>query len=231
MFNCLLYSISYMKKKSRLVNYLLDVFIRQILKRRTKVFHKYSDEILKKFIEYAKQCNVEVFLFWGTHLGAYRDNNFIPHDCDMDFAVKSQEDIDKLKRHLENSDFTLLSEFFIPGEGIQEIKLAYNKISFDIFYVATVEDSCFAYCYDLEVHCHDGYAVCSPVQYHFPHFGLTEIDFRGTKCLIPDDSNGVLSAIYGDDFMTPNPKHKSGSRCKHKILFEYWEKPGFFKQY
>ena len=93
MIHCLLYVVGYMKKKSKFVNFLLGIITRRILKRRVKTFHKHADEILNKFLDYAKQCNVEVFLFWGTHLGAYRDHNFIPHDCDMDFAVKSQEDI------------------------------------------------------------------------------------------------------------------------------------------
>lgn len=70
--------------------------------------------------------------------------------------------------------------------------------------------------------------LCSCTEIYFPKFHLQEITFRGMQFLVPANGKEVLSAIYGDDFMIPNAKHKSCSRCTHRIIYPFYEKPAFW---
>lgn len=220
-----------LKKKTKIVRYISRLKQNLILGRRAKKFHLEKDAILQKFLAYCEKCDVKSFLFWGTHLGAYRDHDFIGHDCDMDFGVRNRSDLLKLKENIENSEFKLLAEYFSPADGLCELKFTYKDISFDIFYIGDDEESYFGYCFDVANRYSDNYLICNSTQYRFPAFELVPIEFRGMQCLIPSNSPEVLSAIYGEDFMIPNPNHESGSRCKRKTIYQYWEKPVFLKKY
>ncbi|PID90768.1 MAG: hypothetical protein CSA97_01295 [Bacteroidetes bacterium] len=53
------------------------------------------------------------------------------------------------------------------------------------------------------------------LQYSFPHHifkNPTEIEFEGRLLDAPNDVHAYLSTVYGEDYMTPPPKHK---RPKH----------------
>ena len=47
--------------------------------------------------------NIEFILDYGTLLGAYRDNQFIPYDSDIDISICST-DYDRVHKLLNNED-------------------------------------------------------------------------------------------------------------------------------
>lgn len=223
--------ISYLKYKNKLMARVIAEREKQIIRHRTKRFHEEADTILKKFMQYSKECGVETFLFYGTLLGAYRDHDFIKHDCDMDLGVRSQEALSVLKKNISNSEFKLTYEYFIPDEGTHIVKFAYKNVEFDIYYIANDGELLSSYCFEHILDVFDGHAICVPEKYSFPPFDLTEIEFHGVTCLIPSNCERVLASLYGDDFMIPDPNHVSGSKCKYKTSYTYWEKPGFRRKY
>ena len=223
--------INYLRHKSKFMARIVAIREKQIFNRRKKRFHEEADTILKKFIQYSNDCGVKTFLFYGTLLGAYRDHDFIKHDFDMDFGVRSQEELSILKKNISNSEFKLTREYFIPDEGTHIIKFAYKGVVFDIFYIANDGELLSSYCFEDVRDIRDGHILCIPEKYSCQPFDLTEIEFRGVTCLIPSNCERVLASLYGDDFMIPDPNHEFGSGCEYKTSYVYWEKPGFCRVY
>ncbi len=192
-------------------------------------FKKYSVSVLDKMITISKAVNVDLFLFFGTHLGAYRDHSFISHDIDMDFGILSKDDFQKLIKYLKNTDCNIDHCYYSPINGISELTLEFNKIHVDVFLINKENNSeFFTNCYCTDAYVNEEIALCRTHKIFFPSFKLQTMEFLGHNCLIPSNSNDVLSSIYGDDYMIPNPNHKSGSRCKHIEYIDSWISPVFY---
>lgn len=188
----------------------------------------YADSMLQILAQIYEKDQVEFFLFWGTFLGAYREHDFIPHDLDMDIAVWNDENLYKLKECLIASGFTYLGKYCFPDHGVEEMKFDYHGVHLDVFKINKSEEEYSSIVFADVASCPNNIQLCSCTEIYFPKFNLQKITFRGRKFLAPTNEKELLSAIYGDDFMIPNAKHQSGSRCSHLIIYPFYEKPAFF---
>lgn len=207
-----------------------NIRIRYRFKKLNEKFLIHADNMLQILAQIYEKDHLEFFLFWGTFLGAYREHNFIPHDLDMDIAVWDEDSLYKIKECLTASGFAFLGKYFFPDHGVEEMKFDYHGVHLDVFKINKSETEFSSMIFTDIVSCPNSTQLCSCTEIFFPKFQLQEITFRGRKFLAPTNEKEVLSAIYGDDFMIPNAKHKSCSRCTHQIIYTFYEKPAFFME-
>ena len=81
-------------------------------------------------MEFMKNCNIQLILFYGSLLGYYRENNFIEGDDDIDFII-SENDYQILLQYLKTNKN---SKIKIELNHNQLIQLFYNGIGpFDVY--------------------------------------------------------------------------------------------------
>lgn len=134
--------------------------------------------------------------FWlsnGTLLGFYRENDFIEHDPDIDVGVwQSDWDPVILVSFLSNG-FKLYREYGFTDTGLQ-YSLYKRDIKFDIFFYVKEED-------------HSWMPVfvgnTRMLKYRFPLFELKTITFLDEQFQVPDPTEDVIVAQYGEDWRHP----------------------------
>lgn len=198
-------------------------------KQRIKRMHKNGNELIHEFMTLCDKASLEVFLFWGTLLGAVREHDFIPHDEDMDFGVFSEADFKTIKDIIKGTKFSTVCEYYLCGSGIKELKLSYKKTTFDIFLIeeSTSSEEYFSCCYINKKRIKRNIFICDTIKYFFPKFSLIKVLFKDKLVFIPKQYKDILAAVYGNDYMTPNKKHISGSKVSHKEHISFINNPIF----
>lgn len=132
--------------------------------------------------------NINYFLLFGTLLGAYRENNFIKHDKDIDIGVfiESKEDLE-----------SLILDGSFSEKGIQFFKdrfysLCKGNVYMDI-YPFTMD--------------RDEYRSLLGWEYNFrlnpKYFPTQEIEFLGEKFSTVSNIEDYLVEKYGKDWRIP----------------------------
>ena len=108
-------------------------------------FKRYGLEAFNLFVT---TLNSKGILFWpefGTLLGIYRDNDFIPHDNDFDFGAPIYLR-DRINKVLCEVGFSYKHGYFCPElDYIREDTFYYKGVGLDIFYFHNEGD--YDYCY------------------------------------------------------------------------------------
>lgn len=131
----------------------------------------------------------DVFLDAGTLLGCFRDNDFIPHDYDIDVSVRSKEKFFQIGLALRKDWRFSLSRVRTPECIIQGKHITGNN--FDIF---------------LHEREGDGWIKKSHVYgWKFDDYSLREWEFVGLKVKIPWPTEHYLRQMYGESWRIPIP--------------------------
>ena len=133
---------------------------------------------------------IEFCLVFGTLLGAYRDNNFIAHDSDIDIGVVGADQAESIRQIIHRGEFA--------KKGIVSFKermftLGRDNHYIDIYPFIKYQDS-----------------YKSLLGFTFIDYKITEsdmpfseIDFLGEKFKAPADIEKYLIERYGKDWKTP----------------------------
>lgn len=209
-------------QNNRFFRFIFDP-INKLLRRR---FQKQASISFKEygqctFITIAQVLSENKISFWpefGTLLGIYRDNGFIPHDCDFDFGAFI-EDRNQIVQSLINSGFQLIHSYHcLELDYVREDTFMYNNIGIDFFYFHhdDEKDSCYSFVLnDIK----KNKKIYSIKVFSFNRIVLKEVDFLGVTITIPKDTADHLIVSYGPGFMVPDPNFKS---INHSILNGYW---------
>lgn len=197
-----------------------DFYKKTYHKRLLNNFHKHGFEALCKFTECLSSNNHQYYLGFGTLLGAVRENNFIPHDDDIDLVMPISEYKPEIINQLAIAGFRLIRQFEInDGETGFEQTYIYKGITIDIFY---------SYPYKIgKIYCCD-FIMPSDVA-NFIDASKRNImligrkiilpSFKGVKYTyfsndskkehpfsIPENYDEILKYRYGENYMIPNCK-------------------------
>jgi SAM-dependent methyltransferase len=140
----------------------------------------------------------DLFVTFGTLLGAIREGDYIGHDNDFDVAYVSRErsgpaaaaELVAVARTLIDRGYRVEA----MSSCLHVVDEARSKYRIDIFH--TYFDA------DGELQHPFGYAGTTPVTDQ-EWEGTREIDFSGGRALVPVRSEELLAAMYGDDWRQP----------------------------
>jgi hypothetical protein len=147
-----------------------------------------STELLLKFKNVMDAAGVPFFLAFGTCLGAYRDKQFIHHDCDIDcgLLVKHRDEFVDL---IDSLAFAEQGIFVLRQDGAL-LTFEYKGEFYLDVYTFTPERGNY-YCgnyYILNNQLSDGYGT---------------IEFLGVEFNVPKHIEEYLTNRYGEDWQTP----------------------------
>lgn len=143
---------------------------------------------MKKIIIFFKQTfNVDIFLIYGTLLGAIRDKDFIAHDKDIDLAYISKYSTKKERIMEFNYITTILKQKGllkrVRGHKHLDCKALDDKIVFDIW----------------ESHILNNKLYLAPFILSFDIYHvlpLQSITFKGEIFNVPKNSEYILDNLY-----------------------------------
>jgi phosphorylcholine metabolism protein LicD len=160
----------------------------------TSTFNKEDAfENLKDIYNVCDKLSISVFPFAGTLLGIIREGDFIPHDLDMDFAIKLENYSPKLIEQLITNGFKFELSLGKLEKGY-ELRFRKRNIQVDFFLFYDKTNYICTYCYDNKGSIYE-------VKYH--NFELIDYDFKGITIKIPNNTEEFLRQQYGDDWKIP----------------------------
>ncbi len=203
-----------------LYNWLMKIDNRLETKRQNRAFIKYGIEALREAVAATDECGGKLFMAFGSLLGAYREKGFIPFDYDLDMGLLAEERKEQLIDAMRRHGFTLLRQYYIKATGrICLDKYDYKGVHVDVHYFYHQEHGGL-YC-DLclpheskpwrEANATDGFPTIIRT---VPDSTFSKYDFLTEKVYMPDRAEEWLRTLYGDHFMTPDPKWTMGDHKK-----------------
>lgn len=188
----------------------------------SKKFHKNSPPVLKRISTAFDSVNVKSWLVYGTLLGYERNGDFIPHDNDIDLGVFLEDRSPKLEQALLEYGFTKVREYLVDGGkyGAEE-SYEYKGVVIDIFYIKKTSKHFSA----LTFYADEGESMRKTIakrggllvkEFYFTPYDLKQVEFKGAKIHVPDDSITYLKEYYGPNYLVPDPNWVTGmaGNCK-----------------
>lgn len=184
-------------------------------------FRKYGLCVFDDFVDKMNQANFRYWPEFGTLLGIYRENDFIPYDDDFDFGA-FVEDRDAIYEFLTKNGYCLKHSFYCPDLNyIKEDTFVKNGIGIDVFYFSQGLncDCCYTFIpFLIDKNNHMQYKI---KVFSFAKIALEPIVFKGKTLYIPRDTREHLVVSYGESFMIPDPNFKSLNNDYIENVFAY----------
>ena len=200
--------------------WLMKLDNRRETRRQNRAFLKYGLDALREAVAATEECGGRLFLAFGSLLGAYREKGFIPFDYDLDCGLLAEERSGDIVKAMRRHGFKLMRQYYIKSTGrICEDKYDYRGVHIDVHYFYPDGDGNL-YC-DLclpheskpwrEANQTDGFPSIVRV---VPQSDFSKQDFLGVMVYQPDRVEEWLRTLYGEHFMTPDPKWTMGDHKK-----------------
>jgi hypothetical protein len=140
----------------------------------------------------------DLFLAYGTLLGAVREDGFIGNDLDFDGAfVSGAADGPGAARDLQQVAFALIDAGFAVRASATWLRVWHPEqeaVRFNLFHLYVDAEGTVRFPF--------GIAGTSELD-GWP--GTKEVDFGGARVLVPTDADAVLEHLYGAGWRSPNP--------------------------
>jgi len=184
---------------------------------------------------HAKSCleNAGLF-FWlnfGTLLGAYRENDFIKHDMDIDISLFAK-DVETAKEALLQGGFKLFRVFETQGDPTGALlSFIYKGVNLDVYFFVEENNliSCHSFYWQEEDDYRFGGATeASVMKYFFPNSGFTTLLFKEHYFNVPNDIENYLTVLYGPNFMKPVKKFDHLHQCRNITKYSKMDKVGVY---
>lgn len=171
------------------------------------VFRKNAYSVLNHFAQACNNHGVKFWLEFGTLLGAYRENGFIPHDFDLDIGVM-YDDVARLNEILLANGFKIIRKFEVqgnPGLGL-EFTFKYKHIPIDIFVFHEKKEEGLIVCNSFSpIIGEEKFNGLSEVkEISFPMFKIVTYNFNNIEVGVPEDIPSHLELNYGKNYMIPD---------------------------
>jgi len=189
-------------------------------------------KLSKLFLSYHEQP-IDVWLEFGTLLGAYRNNRLIEYDYDLDFGIKENFMTAEFIEYLAQAGFSLKHTFKIKSEDerldgfISEYTFSYSDIVLiDFFIFKELNGKICSFAFDAEEgltwdETLEKYSQClRTIRRDFSLFQLSPFYFYDTNFYVPDNIETHLMEAYGADFMTPKKYSYSDRPREYEHLLD-----------
>ena len=180
-------------------------------KKMAKAFHQFGLETLVEADKVVSSFGGKMFLAFGTLLGAYRNKNFIPYDCDIDVGLLATERPDNMTELMKKSGFCLKKQlYFKTSNTLIEEQYEFKGVGIDFFYYFQNEnEEMFTYITQRhefkdwrEANKSDGFPAIKKI---CPTTSFSKQKFLDHSFYFPDKTVEWLSCLYGKNFMVPDP--------------------------
>lgn len=146
----------------------------------------------------------DIWLDFGSLLGMYRNNGFVPTDFDMDFGVRYDQldDFYKFMKILEDKGYKKTREFLYDNIPVE---YSYNYQGLNIDFVIYrnsndyIETETIAYLQSLK----GNITNVEVYRFKIPFSELENYSYKDIVINIPKNPEKYLEAIYGKDFNIP----------------------------
>lgn len=161
-----------------------------------------------------------MFLAFGTLLGAYREHDFIAHDCDIDVGLMASERPENMLELMKAAGFVLRNQQYVKETGrIVVDRYERKNVGIDFFYFfdddrfsndSEYADNIYtyiAYRHETkdwrEANVTDGFPTIIKPQIKTT---FSRKNFLGYDFYMPEAVEQWLVRLYGEHYMTPDPK-------------------------
>ena len=143
---------------------------------------------------FAAQFSKKLFICYGTLLGCIRNNDFIPHDDDVDACFLADEQgldaaVDEFRQVIKT--LTNIGQK-VQFDSSAQFHWSLQGTTLDVFMAWMEGDNLYMY---------NAGGIFSRSQI----YPLVEREFKGRQVLIPNDSEALLELIYGPGWRIPDP--------------------------
>lgn len=175
-------------------------------KKQNRDFRKFGRETLIDFQKGCNEAGIQIWLDFGTLLGAVREHNFIAHDFDIDTATFMENYNPNLKDILQKYGFKQKRVILVDdGDYAREETYRKNGVNIDIFYYKKSEQtmSCCAFLpfspYTTLRASWENLNKVQVLEHTFPITkNLIPYDFLDHKFYIPENYDEHLRTHYGN---------------------------------
>lgn len=189
-------------------------FKNRVMKNQRKKLMKNGVRILQRFDKVMEENHIEYTLAFGTLLGAIREKGFIKHDFDIDVCIWGDQYSPQIPAIMKSAGFELVRSFVVEeGRKGREETYKCEDVALDIFYVYEDDGENPYYCAFGQV---GNAATFGESMRKYGELRVRRVDmpmgrerakapFEGVDFYIPTNVHPLLRALYGDDYMIPNP--------------------------
>lgn len=188
---------------------LVKIWNRILHHKMAKAVREYGLDTLTSMDEAFTEMNAQMFLVYGTLLGAYRNHDFIPYDFDLDVGVMDGTLPSNYQEIILKHGFRFIRQDYVKDNGWVIVETyEKNGVGIDIYYTHTNDEGTF------EIYCPrkhefkewrsanetDGF----PVECQFvDQCEFIRQDFLGRQFYMPSKITDWLKDMYTETYMTP----------------------------
>ena len=212
------------------------IYTKCLSKKQNRYFKKNAPTILFDIKTILDREGINFWLEFGTLLGAFRENDFIKHDNDIDIAV-FYSDREKIQKPLEKGGLKLVRQFSCD-EGINgfEQTYKYKGVFIDIFFFFKENDNSM-YCNTFSalegevINPGDERVAVRVKKISVPYSGFKTMTFKSAEFNIPQNTEEHLKAHYGTNFMVSNAKFDYMKEATNVYFYPTTQRMGEVRHY
>lgn len=172
-----------------------------------------AKENLLLFNKVAKANDFKFILFFGTLLGAIRENHFIKHDIDIDIVTTDEDGLLNIIPQLQKEGF-LFVRYYTKEASHIIYSFSRNEVYIDVDIAKKAEKNMY-------------YLEGAKIAASFIDKCIN-IDFLGESFLIPANYEKLFILLYGKDWKVPKKNCPAILPNDHKIRSLFYKLADFF---